>query len=171
MTIAKNGYHIKDRDAWMAMDLSELNEEFKESGKVKEINENSFPDFHKIMSEVFADFPGNEMGLEKCKLSLSNKKSDMKSTFYAIYENEKPISGAGLLIDKSHSIAYMYYTGTLKEYRKRGYQTELIKHRINIAKKVGIHYIYTIVEEGGDSWKNIVKAGLSQIQCVKLLVP
>ena len=81
-----------------------------------------------------------------------------------------PAAGAGLFYSEQGNFAYLHNAGTLNEYRKKGYQTTLIKHRVNIALENGIDNIYSIVEQGEQSWSNCIKNGFNQVQVMNILV-
>lgn len=171
--LIKNGYKFDARDTWVLLDKG-LYKNKRGKAKITDVIPETFKDFNKVLSKVFSDFDGNEKYLEIClkilKGEAENIFSDFSSRLYVIYDDKEPAAGAGLFYSKQGNFAYLHNAGTLKKYRKRGYQTALIKHRVNVALENGIDNIYSIVEQGGQSWSNCIKNGFNQAQVMYVLV-
>lgn len=171
--LVRKGYSYSGGDTWMAFDVNnQLNR--KIDSEIKEITQEKFDDYYSVLSRVFSDFSGNDKYLEICKDSISGKVTsnsfkDFRSELYLIYDSEKPAAGCGMFYSKEGDFAYLHDAGTLEEFRGKGYQNDLIKYRVNKALEAGITRIYSIVELGGQSWKNMIKNGFSQKQLVYII--
>ncbi|MBI2590745.1 MAG: GNAT family N-acetyltransferase [Candidatus Blackburnbacteria bacterium] len=163
----KHGFSLDSRDTWMVLD-NEQYSDTKLGVDIGLVDLKSFEDYKKIMFEVFADFPGNDYYFEMCRRALvgeiSNYFNDFKAEFYLVCDAEVPVSGAGLFYSTEGNFAYLHATGTLENFRGKGYQTALIQHRVNLALNLGISNIYSLVEHGSQSWKNMIKNGFIQAQ-------
>lgn len=171
--LIRNGYSFLDSDTWMVLNQKTLSK--NDIGiEVVEITPENFSDYYSVLSKVFSDFPANETYLQICKKSLTKKLSthefpDFKSELYLVYDNSKPASGAGMFYSVKGNFAYLHDAGTLKEFRGKGYQTDLIRYRTNKALELGIDRIYSLVEQGGKSWKNMIKNGFNQEQIANII--
>jgi GNAT superfamily N-acetyltransferase len=87
----------------------------------------------------------------------------LKLELYLIYEEGIPVSGAGLFFSKERNFAYLHDAGTLERYRGKGYQSDLIRYRVNRALEEGIDRIYSSVDYGSKSWANCIQCGLIQL--------
>jgi GNAT superfamily N-acetyltransferase len=171
--LIRKGFKSHGGDCWVVLDQEAYTNRIV-SASVAEATPESFKDYYSVLSPVFKNFPGNEMYLDLClksiKGELSGKYKDLVSKLYIIYDNGKPASGAGLFYSKESDIAYLHDGGTLPEYRGKGYQTALLRHRSNIALEQGISRIYSSVEPSGQSWSNCIKVGFTQTPWTMLLV-
>lgn len=164
--LVRNGYKFTGRDTWVGYDkISYLNNQVK--AKIVDVYPQKFYDYDAVLGKVFSDFPGNQKYNEICRQTINGeligKFPGLKSELYLIYENDKPVSGAGMFYSKEGNFAYLHDAGTLTEFRGKGYQSDLIRHRINKAVSVGIDRIYSSVEHGEQSWVNCIKCGLNQM--------
>lgn len=170
--LTKNGYKFLGTDCWLVSGR-DANLEMQISTNILEVSRETFPDFYKVMSVVFKNFSGNKKYLEVCRDSLTNKTlgCDLQSKFFLIYEGGKPVSGAGVFFSQANNIAYFHNAGTLENFRGKGYQTSLIKHRLKLVRDLGINRIYAITELGSSSWKNYLKLGFDQAQVAVIMAP
>lgn len=164
--LIRAGYSLAGTDTWMVLDNSVYRKE-KAKAHVEVITQDNFKDYYSVLSKVFSDFPSNEKYLDICKNSIlkeigNENVKDLKLELYLIYDNGKPASGGGMFYSVDTDFAYLHDAGTLEEFRGRGYQTDLIKHRTNKAVELGITRVYSLVEHGGQSWKNMIKNGFNQ---------
>lgn len=164
--LIRAGYSLTGTDTWMVLEPS-LYKKQEPKSEVITITADNFKDFYTVLSPVFKDFSGNETYLEICKQCISKNignefAKDLKLELYLIYDNGKPASGAGIFYSVEKNFAYLHDAGTLEEFRGRGYQTDLIEFRTNRAIDLGIDRVYTLVEHGGQSWKNMIKNGFNQ---------
>lgn len=170
--LIKSGYTFDGRDTWMLFDKTNKNAAIPV--KPVEITKETFTDFYNVLDVVFSDFDGNDSYQSVIKNSLGSVLNtlhpDLVSRVFVIYENSTPVSGGALLYSKSGNFAYLHDTGTLEEYRGKGYQTSLIRHRVEIATKEGIENIFSLVEHGGQSWRNMIKNGFKQKHVANLFV-
>lgn len=171
--LVRNGYKSNGGDCWLVLDKPAYTNS-KIDAEVTEVTSDLFEDYDSVLSKVFSDFPGNEKYMEICfksiKGEIKSKYSDLVSKLYLIYENGKPAAGAGLFYSKKADIAYLHDAGTLPEFRGKGYQTALVKYRVNIALEQEISRIYTSVEPEGQSWSNCIKVGFNQTPWTVLMV-
>ena len=171
--LVRLGFKFESRDTWMGFDKNTyLNNPIK--SQITEVTPDNFYDFKTVLGEVFKDFTGNPRYLEICEKTLSgemkNKVADLKSQFFLIYEGGRPVSGAAMFSSVKNNFAYLHNGGTLKEFRGKGYQSDLIRHRTNIALSMNINRIYAIVDHGGQSWSNFIKSGYNQMHMGVLVV-
>ncbi|OGY10951.1 MAG: hypothetical protein A3H88_02260 [Candidatus Blackburnbacteria bacterium RIFCSPLOWO2_02_FULL_44_9] len=163
----KKGFSLDTRDTWMILDVKNR-KRIETKPVIIEVNPENYEDYKKIMFSTFADFPGNESYFEMCRKTLDgiqdNHFADLCSEFYLIYEDQIPVSGAGMFYSRDGSFAYLHATGTMEDYRGKGYQTALINHRINKALNLNVKNIYSMVEHGSQSWKNMIKNNFDQVQ-------
>lgn len=170
--LIRQGYKSAGGDCWLTLDKGAYkNPTFDVN--IAEITPETFYDFYSVLSKVFVDFPGNGKYLELClksiKKQLSSPVEDLDSKLYVIYDGNTPTAGGGVFYSTKNDIAYIHNGGTLKEFRGKGYQTALLKHRINIALNAGISNIYTSVEPHSQSWSNCIKIGFTQFPWSLLL--
>ena len=171
--LVRNNFSLDSRDVWMGYDRETYQNKAIVS-QIVQITPDTFADFAAVLGKVFSDFAGNDQYLEICGKSLAGDfrkvQPKLNSDFFVIYENNLPVAGAGMFYSEKDNFAYLHNTGTLPEYRGRGYQTDLIRYRINKAVEQGIDRIYTSVEQGGKSWTNMIKCDLSQLQLGNIFI-
>ena len=160
--LLRKGLTFIGTDSWVGYDTNI--KPVNSSVDIKEVTPETFKDYYKVLADVFSDFPGNEKYMEICLKTIKNEIHsesviDLVSKLFVIYDNNVPVAGAGLFYSKKANIAYLHDAGTLKDYRGKGYQSALLKHRTGIALSNGITRIYSSVEEGGKSWSNCIKCG------------
>lgn len=171
--LIRQGFTLESRDSWMGYDPNT----YQNSGinsEVITITPQTFTDYEKVLGKVFTDFPGNDKYLEICKKILEgdikSEIEDLRSDSYLIYEDGRPVAGAGMFYSASENFAYLHDAGTLEEARGKGYQSDLIKFRVNKALENGINRIFSSVEQGTQSWSNSIKCGLNQMHTGNLLI-
>ena len=171
--LVRQGYKFECRDCWMGYDPKTYNDKTI-SSKIIEVTPKTFSDFKTVLGEIFKKFPGNTAYLEICEKTLKgdlvNDFTDLKSRFFLIYENGKPVSGAGMFSSVKNNFAYLHDAGTLKDFRGKGYQSDLIHYRVNKAVEEGINRIYSSVDHRTQSWSNFINCGLNQMHMGILLV-
>ncbi len=160
--LIRKGCKYRGFDSWVVLDNKLYDKPVAVDYSVKEVSKDSFPDFAEVESACFPDFPGNPAYLMVSKKTIGYKNGDIQSKFYVIHENGKPVACGAMLFSRQENIAYLHGAGTLEKYRGKGYQTTLIKHRVNIALENGITRIYSSVEPGSKSWSNCIKTGFYQ---------
>ena len=165
--LIRHGYQYAFNDSWMFYNPS-MPIELSEGIKIEDIDSNTFDDFSSILSVVFSSFPANPQYLEICRKSLTEKPdngmNDFASTFFVIYDNGVPASGAGMFYSLEQNFAYLHNAGTLEAYRGKGYQSALIKYRVHLAQSLGINRIYSSVSQGSVSWANMIRCGFDEGQ-------
>lgn len=171
--LEKNNFVLDSRDCWVGYDPSTYISSPVDVEIIK-VTTQTFDDYDEVLGKVFSDFPGNEKYLEMCRKTLTGEiKNDfpgLKSEFFLIYDDQKAVSGGGLFYSKEKNFAYLHDAGTLEEYRGRGYQTNLLRFRINKARGLGINRIYSSVEKESISWRNCLKLGLFELQTLFIFV-
>jgi len=164
--LIRNGYSFLARDTWVGYNIETYRETSTRSEVVKVIPE-KFSDYDTVLGKVFADWPGNATYNEICRKTIAGELKGsfktLKSELYLIYDKGKPAAGAGLFYSEEGNFAYLHDAGTLEEYRGKGYQTDLIRHRVNVALKNGVDRIYSSVEHGEQSWSNMTKIGFNDL--------
>lgn len=171
--LIRGGYTFWARDTWMGYD-EETYKNTEVKSEVVKITPDQFPDYNAVLGKVFVDWPGNDTYNEICRKTITGEiKGDfpgLQSELYVIYDNGKPAAGAGMFYSKEGNFAYLHDAGTLEEYRGKGYQTDLIRHRTNIALEKGIDRIYSSVEHGEQSWSNMIKTDFNDMHTSLFLV-
>lgn len=160
--LIRKGCKYHGFDSWVVLDNKLYNKTVAVDYTVEEVTKDNFSDFADVEAACFPDFPGNPDYLKISKETIGYGNGDIQSKFYVIYENSKPVACGAILFSKKQNIAYLHGAGTLEEYRGKGYQTTLIKHRVNVALKNDITRIYSSVEPGSKSWSNCIKTGFNQ---------
>jgi GNAT superfamily N-acetyltransferase len=168
--LTKNGYQFMGTDTWMVLD-KKISGEIKIDIPVEHINLAKFSDYDELTHEVFKQEGYDDPTYNKiCRQSLTgemkSKVLGFSSEFFMIYENGKPASGAGLFLTKE--IGYFHNDATYKQYRKKGYQTALIKERIKLCLERNIKTIYSIVEKDSQSFRNFERCGFKTWQVYEL---
>ncbi|OGY13050.1 MAG: hypothetical protein A3F61_01610 [Candidatus Blackburnbacteria bacterium RIFCSPHIGHO2_12_FULL_41_13b] len=139
--LVRHNFLLDARDSWVGYDASSYVDS-PVKAKIEEVSTQTFDDYDEVLRKVFFDFPGNEKYLEICRKTLTGElKNDfpgLNSEFFLIYDNQKPAAGGGMFYSKEKNFAYLHDAGTLEEFRGRGYQTDLLKYRINKARGLGI---------------------------------
>ncbi len=171
--LVRNGFKFEGTDSWMGYDEKTYNDKTTHA-QIVTVTPGQFADYNSVLGVVFSDFPGNEKYNEICQKTITEEiKGEfegLKTELYLIYENGKPAAGAGMFYSKEGNFAYLHDAGTLEEYRGKGYQSDLLKHRINIALENGIDRIYSSVEHGSTSWSNCIKCGLNDMHTGMIFV-
>lgn len=162
----RNGFKLEASDCWVGYDASSYKDP-QINSQIEIVTSQTFDKFNNMLSIIFNDFPGNDKYMEILKNILEGKlklnSPGLKLELYLILDKGKPASGAGLFYSNEGNFAYLHDAGTLEEYRGKGYQSDLIKYRVNQALKKGINRIYSSVEFGSKSWSNCIKCGLNQL--------
>lgn len=164
--LVRNRFILESRDAWMGFDTdSDISPEVK--SEIVDVTPENFNDFESVLATVFSDFPGNAKYLEISQKTiigeLVGSYPGLMSEMYLIYEDGKPVAGAGMFYSKEGNFAYLHNAGTLEEYREKGYQSDLLRFRTKKALNSGINRIYSSVEQGSQSWINCIKNGFFQM--------
>ena len=160
--LIRKGCKYHGMDSWVILDTNAYHKDSNPNILIKEVDKNNFSDFAKVESTCFPDFPGNSGYLEVSKYSTDYNKDGIQSKFYVLYEDDTPVACGGLLYSKRMGLAYLHGAGTLENHRGKGYQTALIKYRVDLALENGIKRIYSSVEPGSISWSNCIKVGFYQ---------
>lgn len=111
--------------------------------KIKEIGKENSAEFAFTLNEVFGfphefdDISASSIGEKECV------------TFMA-FDGTKPAGSAGIFI--TGDSAYLSFANVLPEYRRRGIQGELLRHRIDAARTRGVKWIF--VDTAEDSPEN-----------------
>lgn len=170
--LIRQGLKFEGRDSWMGYDKSTyINSTIKSSVTLVTIN--NFDDYKYVSEQVFSDFPGNDVYIKICRKTLEKVFSpthDLISKMYLIYEGNKPVANGGLFYSVKENFAYLHDAGTLEQYRGKGYQSDLIKYRVNEAVANGIDRIFASVDHGGKSWSNTIKCGLNNLHTGMMFV-
>lgn len=171
--LIRSGLKFNGRDSWMGYDKQTYaNNQVR--AKIVNVALDMFPDYDSVLGKVFVNFPGNPQYENICRKTISGelngKFPGLKSELYLIYDDGKPVAGAGLFYSKEGNFAYLHDAGTLPDFRGRGYQSDLIRHRINRVVSLGIDRIYSSVEHGDQSWTNSIKCGLNTMHTGFMLV-
>lgn len=170
--LIRKGLKFEGRDSWMGYDAETYSNSVVKS-TVTDVGISEFDDYRMVSEKVFSDFPGNGTYIEICRKSiggLGGEAFDLKSEFFLIYDSGKPAANGGMFYSKKENFAYLHDAGTLEEFRGKGYQSDLIKFRVNKALSVGIDRIYSSVDHGSKSWSNSIKCGLNNMHTGIMLV-
>lgn len=171
--LVRNGYKFKSSELWLGAEIASLNLNNISVGETEviEVSIENFNDFSSVANTNWSNEPTQLPYSKICEETLTGEKfhTGVTSKFFVIYENNKPVSSAGMFYSQKDNFAYLHCGSTLPEYRGRGYQNKLIQHRLKIASDLGISTAYSIVDEGSVSWSNFIKLGFTQIQKLVLL--
>lgn len=110
---------------------------------IREVTKEHTADFAYILNEVF-DFPHEFDGV------VSSTVGTEPWMNFMAFDGSKPAGSAGICI--TGDCAYLSFANVLPEYRRRGIQGELLKRRIDAARKRGVKWIF--VDTGEDSEEN-----------------
>lgn len=169
--LEKKDFKFFGTDTWMVFSKKAF--EKPENIEVRHISVPEFEDFRIVLADCFKEWPGNEQYLQMCYDSLTGKAKskntpDLSSEFFVIYENSKPVAGAGLFVSEKEKTAYFHNDGTLEKYRGKGYHGALILKRIDYCLKRGIEILYSIVEYESQSFRNYSRCGFEVWQGANL---
>jgi N-acetylglutamate synthase-like GNAT family acetyltransferase len=133
-------------------------------GEFIEVTDKNFDEYVSMAEECFPDYKTDKMYCEHFyRLKSQNKDSDKIILNLLLKVGNKLVSFASIYGSKKQNLAYLHNAGTLKKYRKKGYYTNLLKYRCNLAFDNGIKNIYSIVEEGKGSYIALSKLGFTPI--------
>jgi GNAT superfamily N-acetyltransferase len=170
-TLTQNGYVKCSADTWV-MYSGALAEAKQPNNTIHPISFDDFENFESILLPVFADFAGNADYQRVIKDSLKGTHDfinhDLTSEAFIIFKDDVPASGGALLYSKRGNYAYLHNAGTLPEYRKKGYQSDLIRYRTKRALNLGIQNIFSLVELGGQSHKNMLANGYKTLHTAEI---
>lgn len=171
--LVRRGYKLESRDTWLVLDM-DLYKKRDINSEIVKVTSDNFVDYRKLLVGVFGEFPGMEKYLDVYLNSIregtKSSFSDLVSELYLIYDNGNVASGAGVFYSKKGNFAYFHSSRTIKDYRGKGYQTDLIHKRVNVALENGISQIYVVADHGSQSWSNWIKNGFRQIQVTNTFV-
>lgn len=171
--LVRQGYKLESRDTWLILDM-DLYKERKIASEIIKVTPDNFVDYRRLLVGVFGEFSGMEKYLEvylrSIKEGTKSSLSDLVSELFLVYDNGNVASGAGMFYSKQGNFAYFHSSRTIKDYRGRGYQTDLIHKRVQVALENGISQIYVVADHGSQSWSNWIKNGFRQIQVTNTFV-
>ena len=168
--LAKNKFEIASHDSWLLFNKDEYSN-VEVIGDIREVGLEKLGDFYKVARPVWDFLPGNEeylaMEAKFLRGEAKSALSDLQLRLYVLYEAGEPVANGGLFYSVQENFGYLQDAGTLKDFRGRGYQTSLIRHRINESLKNGISRLYVSAEHEGTSWRNCLKNGFEPIQVIR----
>lgn len=168
--LTRNDYQFMGTDTWMVLD-KKISGGLKTDTPVEHIGLAKFADYDKLTHRVFIqegydDPTYNKICLQSLTGEMKSKAPGFSSEFFMIYEDDRPVAGAGLFLTKE--VGYFHNDATYKQYRKKGYHTALIKERIKFCLDKGIKILYSIVEEDNQSFSNFQRCGFKTWQVCEL---
>ena len=132
--------------------------------QAEKISESEEKAYIKTAKSCFPDFSSEEKYCRYFfKIAKLNKNRDIIASNLRIYEGKEIASFSSIYGSKKQNIAYLHNDGTAKSFRRRGYHSQLIKIRCNMAFDNGIENIYAILEEGGASYNSYLKLGFKPV--------
>jgi len=171
--LVRNGFRLGYRSTFLFFNLSNYIED-KVLYPIINISQEKLDDYFLVAREAFeadADLQEKYMEMEKDFLSgkINYSVSDLSLELYAIYDGVRPVAIGALFYSKQENFGYLHDGGTLKTARGKGYQTSLLRHRVNVCLEKGIDRIYVTANHGNGSWRNCLRNGFEQIQTVEML--
>jgi hypothetical protein len=118
-------------------------------------------DFNEYLQTSKICFPewNSDPYISFCFGTNQSAESDIFNRNIVIRRSGKIASFGSVIVSGDLSLGYLHNAGTVPEFRGRGMHSELIKIRSNTALSSGADTTFTIVEEGGNSYRNMVKMG------------
>lgn len=170
--LLQNNYRFSGTDTWLVFNPKAARD-LTIKAQVEKIGLAKFPDFGRLTLEVFKeegydDSVYNEICRKSLTGEIKSQVPDFSSEFFMIYEDGQPAAGAGLF--STDKLGYLHNDATAKEYRGKGYQTALIKRRVELCLKRRIETIFSVVENESQSFKNYQKCGFETWQIGQLFV-
>ncbi len=143
--------------------------------EVVEVGTDKLEEYMAVSREAFSnesELAEGYIAMERNFLDHKTKSnfSDVSLNLYAICEDDQVVAIGATFLSKEHNFTYLHDGGTLLEKRGKGYQTSLIRHRINSALKQGITRIYVTADHGNQSWHNCIRNGFNQIGLVESFI-
>jgi RimJ/RimL family protein N-acetyltransferase len=127
---------------------------------IEQVNEATLESYLEASVTCFHDWPSNKEYSEKFfEIMNNNPYDDKEFNTYVGNKDGKVVSYGSIIIDHNAKLGYLHNSGTLKEYRRQGFHSEIVKRRCNWAFDKGIKEIYAIVEEDSASFKSLSKLG------------
>lgn len=81
------------------------------------------------------------------------------NTAFLMKEKKEDVAGAAVAVNGN--LAELFLAGTIKPFRKKGYQNQLIAERIRYAKEQGCQFITVTTKPGNSSSRNMERHGFS----------
>lgn len=169
--LSQNGYELMGKDTWVVFN-KKTEKDLQIEIPIEYIGLSKFPDYEKVAVEAYKeewDYD-NRPYVEICRKTLTgevkSKTPGFSSKFLMVYENNKPVAEAGLLLTKQ--VSCFHNDATLKKHQRRGYHTALIKERIKFCLDKRIEILYALVEYGDQSFRNYSKCGFVPWQTANL---
>lgn len=168
--LRQNNYELMGKDTWLVFN-QKTDSNLKTEVKIEKVGLDKFSDYQKVTEEAFKeegfdDRPYNEVCRKTLTGEMKSKNPGFSSDFLMIYIDGRPAAGAGLFT--TDGMACFHNDATIKEFRRRGYHTNLIKNRINYCLNKGIKIIYTLVEHGSQSFRNFSRLGFETWQTAQM---
>ena len=142
-----------------------------ETGNIhtEEINNKTMDAYIKTAKSCFPGFSSEEAYCRHfLKIAKSNVENDILASNLEVFEDNKFAVFASIYGSKKQNLAYLHNDGTAKEFRRRGFHSEITKIRCNMAFDLGINNIYSILEEGKASYYSYIKLGFKPMVCYYL---
>lgn len=111
--------------------------------EIREVTKEHAADFAFMLNEVF-NFPHEFDGVVRSTIGTE------PWTNFMAFDGSKPAGSAGVCITGENT--YLSFANVLPEYRRRGVQGELLKRRIDAARKRGVKWVF--VDTGENSKEN-----------------
>jgi len=164
--LIERGFRIHEYTNALGLKL----EPYREYGKeflyqTRIVNENELNNFIDTTTEGFLEI-ANQSEIQKQNMQLLKESFDKLSEvfFYQPHtecflttDGENLVGAGGLYLNKN--IALFLATTTLLDYRFKGIQSEIIRHRLNYASKKNIEIGLSVTYPGSISQHNLEKTG------------
>lgn len=130
------------------------------ANKIKELSQENLQDYLNKSQLCFPEWENNrDYSLQFFEYSQKQPFTNKTVKNFVLVEQNEVVSFGSIIVDTEARLAYLHNSGTSPNHRKKGYHTELIKHRINIALEHGVNEVYAIVEENSKSQVNMQRLG------------
>lgn len=154
--LRQHGYHLREFNQVWYRPLSE-DEEFAVEAEALEVREARPPEGEVWVRTVARGFAGRDNSIEQ-EIEISTPTFYIPTTrcFMALSDGQ-PVGGGVLWVHEG--VAALYGGSTIKEFRKRGVQTALLRARLKAGVEAGCDLASVKTSPGTASQRNVERAG------------
>lgn len=151
-------------DSYMVKEVIEPIEFDSNGTLLVEVEEDFFEDYKYTALEIFNNWANEEDYVNYFNQLSKEHTKDFTKVFkdYVLTLNNTIVSIGSTIYDIEMNLAYIHNAGTVSDYRRNGYFNILNNLIINEAVRMGINRIYSITEQGSESYNAYKKLGFKE---------
>ena len=153
--LVERGYKLIEYSSVLLLNLEDIDElKLSETNEIRPVQETEIHEVAKIVEVGFSEGMNLPESFSEAFVTFNYMKNN---TCYVALNGEKYAGGGSLFF--SNGLAFLGGASTLKEFRNRGIQSDLIKERLNKAKSLKYKCAVIVTQPGTISQHNAQKFG------------